>query len=156
LPGASAGHGHGWSPECGVGLHGIATGVKQWHEGFVQLPAGQLHSEQRMRHRVPVTQQNHSPEVIQPSGQPPPTSQLLQLNPPARLLQRVTGEKQGLHGPPGHPTHPDTEPSATSVPVSQRPAPSEPALRNLKNWRREERRASARLAAPARASPLKS
>jgi hypothetical protein len=51
--------------------------VKQWHEGF-EHPAGQLHSEQRMRQTVPVRQQNHSPPVLQPSGQPPPYWQLLQ------------------------------------------------------------------------------
>jgi hypothetical protein len=48
--------------------------VKQWHEGFVH-PLGQLHSEQRKRHpsRWPlVRQQNHSPPVLQPTGQPPP------------------------------------------------------------------------------------
>jgi hypothetical protein len=46
--------------------------MKQWHEVFAQ-PLGQLHSEQRCRHSVPVTQQNHSPLVLHPSGHPPPS-----------------------------------------------------------------------------------
>ena len=45
--------------------------VKQWQEAFWQ-PGGQLHSEQRWRQPVPLRQQNHSPEVAQPAGQPPP------------------------------------------------------------------------------------
>jgi hypothetical protein len=45
---STGGHGQGWSPECSLGAHGIASCVKQWHDGFAQ-PAGQLHSEQRIR-----------------------------------------------------------------------------------------------------------
>ena len=57
--------------------------VKQWHEGFAQEPAGQLHSEQRKRQPArplggPVEQQNHSPPVMQPSGHPAPCKQVLQ------------------------------------------------------------------------------
>jgi hypothetical protein len=69
----------GWSPECNLGVHGMGRSVKQWQDGFPQ-PLGQLHSEQRKRHpvRVPlVRQQNHSPPVLQPDGQPPPSWQLL-------------------------------------------------------------------------------
>ena len=51
--------------------------MKQWQEVFAQ-PLGQLHSEQRIRHTVAVTQQNHSPLVLQPAGQPPPCWQVLQ------------------------------------------------------------------------------
>jgi hypothetical protein len=68
---------HGWSPEYKRGWHGIGKSVKQWQDGFAQ-PAGQLHSEQRKRQPVRdplVRQQNHSPPVLQPSGQPPPTAQ---------------------------------------------------------------------------------
>jgi hypothetical protein len=66
--------------------------VKQWQDGFEQ-PAGQLHSEHRMRHTVPVRQQNHSPPVLHPSGQPPPSSQVLQLKAVGeRLSQRIAGE----------------------------------------------------------------
>jgi hypothetical protein len=44
------------------------------------------------------------------------------------------------------------EPTLTSVRVRKRPVPSEPAARNLKNWRRDERRASERAAAPAKST----
>ena len=69
----------GSSPECSLGVHGIGRFVKQWHDGLSH-PAGQLHSEQRNRHPVRplVRQQNHSPPVLQPSGQPPPDWQLRQ------------------------------------------------------------------------------
>jgi len=56
----------GWSPECSRGEHGIGSCVKQW-----QQPLGHEHSEQRWRHTVPLRQQNHSPDVEQPIGQPP-------------------------------------------------------------------------------------
>ena len=52
------------------------------------------------------------------------------------------GDPHGLHGPPPQPTQPEIAPSETSVRVSHSPAPSEPAPRNLKNCRREDRRAS--------------
>jgi hypothetical protein len=121
--------------------------VKQWQDGLLQ-PAGQLHSEQRKRHPwrgPPVRQQNHSPPVLHPSGQPPPFWQVLQgYCPLVTLSQTPAGEKQGLQGPPPQPTQPVTAPSETSVPVRKRPAPSEPAVRSLKNCRREERRASDR------------
>jgi hypothetical protein len=119
--------------------------VKQWQAELLH-PLGQLHSEQRCRHTVPVTQQNHSPEVLQPGGQPPPSTHVLQGYAPAGLSwsQTWTGDQQGLHGPPPQPTQPpDTEPTETPVLVRKRPVPSEPAARNLKNWRRDERRASA-------------
>ena len=137
----SGGQAHGWSPECSRGVHGIGRFVKQWHDGLLHSRRPQLHSEQRKRQptRPLVRQQNHSPPVLQPSGQPPPCWQLLHVyfRGPAR---RVTaGEKQGLHGPPPQPTQPETAPSETPVRVSKSPAPSEPAPRNLKNWRREER-----------------
>jgi hypothetical protein len=62
-----------------VGLQGIGSWVKQWQDGFWH-PAGQLHSEQRIRQpvRPEVWQQNHSPPVLQPTGQPPPWAQVLQ------------------------------------------------------------------------------
>ena len=107
-------------------------------------PGGQLHSEQRWRQTVPVRQQNHSPEVEQPAGQPPPCEQGLHGKP--MLSQVGAGEKQGLHGPPPQPTQPLTAPRATSVRVSQSPAPSELAPRNLKNCLREDRRARTRAA----------
>jgi hypothetical protein len=56
--------------------HGMCSCVKQWQEGLPQ-PGGQLHSEQRIRQPFD-WQQNHSPEVWQPSGQPPPCEQSLQ------------------------------------------------------------------------------
>jgi hypothetical protein len=40
-------------------------------------------------------------------------------------------------------------PSETSARVKKSPVPSEPAARNLKNWRRDERRASILAAWPA-------
>ena len=55
-----------------------------------------------------------------------------------------TGEKQGLHGPPPHPTQPVTEPSAASVPDRKSPTPSDDAPMNLKNCRRDDLRASLR------------
>jgi hypothetical protein len=120
--------------------------VKQWQDGFEQ-PAGQLHSEHRMRHTVPVRQQNHSPEVVQPCGQPPPWTQVLQGYAPAGLSwsQRIAGDQHGLHGPPPQPTHwfPSTEPTETPVLVRKRPVPSEPAARNLKSCRRDDFRARA-------------
>ena len=120
--------------------------MKQWQEGFAQ-PLGQLHSEQRIRQpgRVWVWQQNHSPPVLQPTGQPPACWQVLQGKFPlafSRLSQSGPIPTHGLQGPPPHPTHPVTEPSVTSVRVRKRPAPSEVALRNLKNCLRDERRAS--------------
>jgi hypothetical protein len=114
------------------------SAVKQWQ----QPPgAGQVHSEQRIRQRGsgPLTQQNHSPEVEQPVGQPPPCEHGLQGVVGCLSLQRGSGDQQGLHGPPPQPAHWTTEPSAMSVRVSHRPAPSEPAVMNLKNWRREDR-----------------
>ena len=122
--------------------------VKQWQAELLH-PLGQLHSEQRCRQIPPpspsVKQQNHSPEVLQPTGQPPPWAQVLQgyafgLS----RSQRPTGDQQGLQGPPPHPTQPpDTDPMETPVRVRNRPVPSEPAAMNLKNWRRDERRARA-------------
>ena len=122
--------------------------MKQWQLVFWQ-PAGQLHSEQRMRQTVPVTQQNHSPPVEQPSGQPPPSWQDLQGYGGFMFVQIGPMPTHGLQGPPPQPTHPETEPSETPVRVRYRLAPSEPAVRNLKNCRREERRASVRAAVPA-------
>ena len=61
-------------------MHGIAVFVKQWHAGSLQFPFGpQLHSEQRNRHpTLPLfRQQNHSPDVMHPSGQPPPSWHVL-------------------------------------------------------------------------------
>ena len=118
--------------------------VKQWQAELLH-PLGQLHSEQRCRHTVPVTQQNHSPEVLQPVGQPPPCTQVLQgYAVGVRLSQRVAGDQQGLQGPPPHPTQfPPIDPTETPVLVKNRPVPSEPAAMNLKNCRRDERRASA-------------
>ena len=78
----------------------MARFVKQWHAGSLQLPFGpQLHSEQRKRQptRPLVRQQNHSPDVMQPSGQPPPCWQVLHVKP--RFSQSPAGEKHGLHGP---------------------------------------------------------
>lgn len=65
--------------------------VKQWQAGD-EHPFGQLHSEQRWRHTVPVTQQNHSPEVEQPTGQPPPCAQVLQGYGGFSWSQRIAGE----------------------------------------------------------------
>jgi len=87
--------------------------VKQWHEPLPQ-PA-HSHSEQRKRQptRPLVRQQNHSPVVVQPVGQPPPSWQVLHGKP--RFSQICLGEKQGLHGPPPQPTQPSTAPSDTPV-----------------------------------------
>jgi hypothetical protein len=112
---------------------------KQWQLRFAQ-PGGQLHSEQRYRHPArppPVKQQNHSPDVWQPAGQPAPSAHVLHGKPAA--VQIGPTPTHGLQGPPPQPTHPVTDPSETSVRVSHSPAPSEPAVRNLKNWRRDER-----------------
>ena len=128
-------------------MHGMARFEKQWQAGSLQLPFGpQLHSEQRKRQptRPLVRQQNHSPDVMQPSGQPPPCWQVLHAKP--RFSQIPAGEKHGLQGPPPQPTQPATAPSETPVRVRKSPAPSEPAPRSLTNWRREERRASERAA----------
>ena len=90
--------------------------------------------------RLPLLrQQNHSPEVWQAAGQPAPSAQVLHGKP--AFVQIGPTPTHGLHGPPPQPTQPATEPRETSVRVSQSPAPSEPAPRNLKNCRREERRA---------------
>ena len=115
---------------------------KQWQLRFPQ-PGGQLHSEQRNRHplRPPLLrQQNHSPDVWQAAGQPAPSAHVLHGKP--AFVQIGPTPTHGLQGPPPQPTQPATEPRETSVRVSQSPAPSEPAPRNLKNCRREERRAS--------------
>ncbi len=131
----------GWSPECGLGTHGMLIRVKQW-----QQPSGHEHSEQRWRQTVPVRQQNHSPEVEQPTGQPPASWHGLQGR-FGRLAHSGCGEPHGLQGPPPQPEQPPTAaPSETPVRVSQRPVPSEPAPRSLKNCRRDERRASVRAA----------
>ena len=79
--------------------------VKQWQAGD-EHPFGQLHSEQRWRHTVPVTQQNHSPEVEQPTGQPPPCAQVLHGYGGFSWSQRIAGDQQGLQGPPPQPTQP--------------------------------------------------
>jgi hypothetical protein len=86
--------------------------MKQWQLRFWH-PGGQLHSEQRMRHTVPVTQQNHSPEVRHPAGQPPPSWQVLHGKP--AFVQIGPTPTHGLQGPPPQPTQPATEPSVTSV-----------------------------------------
>ena len=142
---------HGWSPEWRRGVHGIAVFAKQWHAGSLQFPSGpQLHSEQRKRHpTLPlVRQQNHSPEVMQPVGHPPPCSHVLHVKP--RFSQICAGEKHGLHGPPPQPTQLVTAPRETPVRVRKSPVPSVPAPRNLKNCLREERRARERAAMFAR------
>jgi hypothetical protein len=126
--------------------------VKQW-----QQPVGHEHSEQRCRHGVPVTQQNHSPVVVQPTGHPPACAHGLQRK--LGLVQTGCGEKQLLHGPPPHPEQPPLEPRVTSVRVRNRPAPSELAPMNLKNCRRDDFLArlldacSARLIGSARRPP---
>src|SRR6266576_6479146 len=142
---STGGHVHGCSPEWRRGVHGIAVFAKQWHAGSLQVPSGpQLHSEQRNRHptRPVVRQQNHSPDVMHPVGHPPPSWHVLHVKP--RFSQICAGEKQGLHGPPPQPTQLVTAPSETPVRVRKRPVPSVPAPRNLKNCRREERRARER------------
>ena len=109
--------------------------MKQW-QAPVWQSGGHEHSEQRNRQpwRGPLfKQQNHSPPVVQPAGQPPPTWQVGHGRGGLRVSQRGTGEKQLLHGPPPQPTQPVVAPSETSVPVRKSPAPSEPAPRNLKN-----------------------
>ena len=119
--------------------------VKQW-----QQPGGHEHSEQRCRHGVPVTQQNHSPVVVQPTGHPPACAHGLQGK--SGWVQTGCGEKQLLHGPPPHPEQPPIELRDTSARERNRPAPRELMPRNLKSCRRDDFRASAREAAPARAS----
>ena len=148
---STGGQAHGWSPECRRGVQGIAVFVKQWQAGSLQLPFGpQLHSEQRKRHptRPVVKQQNHSPDVMQPVGHPPPSWHVLHGKP--RFSQICAGEKHGLHGPPPQPTQLVTAPRETPVRVRKRPVPSVPAPRNLKNCLREERLASERAAMFAR------
>jgi hypothetical protein len=94
-------------------------------------------------------QQNHSPLVVQPSGQPPPAEHGLH----GIVAHCWNGEAHGLQGPPPQPTQKGTKaPAETPVRVSARPAPSEVIPRKLKNWRREDLRASARAAAPVSAS----
>jgi hypothetical protein len=124
--------------------------VKHRHDGLAHDPAGQLHSEQRNRQptRPLVRQQNHSPEVMQPSGQPPPCWQVLHTYwPPVTVSHWPTGEPHGLQGPPPQPTQPWIAPSETFVPVRNRPAPSDPTPRNLKNCRLDDFPASLRAAA---------
>ena len=125
-------------------MQGMLSIVKQWQAELLH-PLGQLHSEHRCRHTVPVWQQNHSPEVLQPTGQPPPWAQVLQgYAVGLSWSQSPTGDQQGLQGPPPHPTQPpETDPAETPVLVRNSPVPSEPAAMNLKNCRRDERRASA-------------
>jgi hypothetical protein len=139
-------HGQGSSSECSLGVQGMLSIVKQWQAELLH-PLGQLHSEQRCRQIPPlsVEQQNHSPEVLQPVGQPPPWMQVLQgYAVGLSWSQSPTGDQHGLQGPPPHPTQPpDTDPTETPVLVRNKPVPSEPAAMNLKNWRLEERRASA-------------
>lgn len=121
--------------------------VKQW-----QQPVGHEHSEHRCLHTLPVdvAQQNHSPVVVQPTGHPPACAHGLQRK--FGLVHTGCGEKQLLHGPPPHPEQPPIEPRVTSARDRNRPAPRELMPRTLKNWRRDDFRASAREAAPARAS----
>ena len=144
MTGGGGEHGQGSSSECSLGVQGMLSIVKQWQAELLH-PLGQLHSEQRCRQTVPVWQQNHSPEVLHPTGQPPPWAQVLQgYAVGLSWSQSPTGDQQGLHGPPPHPTQPpDTDPTETPVLVRNRPVPSEPAAMNLKNCRRDERRASA-------------
>jgi hypothetical protein len=145
IGGVTGGHWHGWSPECDLGVHGMLMSVKQR-----QHPCGDghEHSEHRRRHWVAAVQQNHSPVVVQSCGQPPACEHGLQ-----GIVEHCTnGEPHGLHGPPPQPTQWTTEPSDTFARERTRPAPSELMPRNLKSCRREDFRASAREAAPARAS----
>jgi hypothetical protein len=95
-----------------------------------------------------VRQQNHSPEVWQPSGHPAPSWHVLHGKPAA--VQIGPTPTHGLHGPPPQPTHPAMAPIETFVPVRKRPAPSEPAPRNLKNCRLDDFPASLRAAAEVR------
>lgn len=113
-------------------MHGIAVSVKQWHVCSALQPPHE-HSEQRILQptRPLVRQQNHSPVVVQPSGQPPPWTHVLQVKP--MFSQSPRGEKQGLQGPPPQPMQPSVAPSETPVRVRKSPAPSEPTPRNLKN-----------------------
>ena len=90
---------------------------------------GQEHSEQRRRHCVAVVQQNHSPVVAQPSGQPPAWLHGLH----GIVLHWTNGDPHGLHGPPPQPTQWTTAPSATFARERKRPAPSELMPRNLKS-----------------------
>jgi hypothetical protein len=117
--------------------------VKQAQLGLLH-PPGQLHSEQRRRHCVEVVQQNHSPEVEQPTGQPPPCWQVLHGNASVGPWPHGGAPTHGLQGPPPQPMHPETDPRATSLRVRTRPAPSELAVMNLKNCRRDDFRASVR------------
>jgi hypothetical protein len=131
-------------------VHGIAVLVKQWHWLPSAHPGGQLHSEQRKRHptRPLVRQQNHSPDVEQPSGHPPPCWHVLHVKP--RFSQIWAGDAHGLHGPPPQPTQNETEPRETPVRVRKSPVPSVPAPRNLKNCRLDDFPASLRAAAAVR------
>ena len=123
--------------------------VKQWQLRFAH-PGGQLHSEQRKRQptRPLVRQQNHSPDVWQPSGHPAPCAQVLHGKPAA--VQIGPTPVQGLQGPPPQPTQPATAPIETPVRVRKRPAPSELTPRNLKNWRLDDLPASLRAASEVR------
>ena len=125
--------------------------VKQWQDMSVQSWFGpQLHSEQRKRQptRPVVKQQNHSPEVRQPSGQPAPCWQVLHGKPAS--VQIGPTPVHGLQGPPPQPTQPETAPSETPVRVRKSPVPSELTPRNLKNWRLDDLPASLRAAADVR------
>ena len=151
IGGLTGRHVHGWSPECNRGVQGMLRFVKQWQAGSLQLWFGpQLHSEQRCRQTLPVDcrQQNHSPEVMHPAGQPPPCWHVLHGKPIAS--QSGAGDQQSLQGPPPQPTQLVTEPSDTPVLVRKRPVPRDPTPRNLKNWRLDDLPASLRAASEVR------
>ena len=115
-----------------MGWQGIPRFVKQEQLGLVH-PPGQLHSEQRRRHCVAVMQQNHSPDVEQPSGHPPPCWQGLHGNCSVGAWPQGGAPTQGLQGPPPQPTQPEADPSETSARVKNKPVPSALAVRSLKN-----------------------
>ena len=146
---STGGQAHGWSPEWRRGVHGIAVSVKQWHWLPSAHPGGQLHSEQRKRHptRTLVRQQNHSPDVEQPSGHPPPAGTSCTRSRrsrrsgrrPARVARTAAAADAERDGS-----------EETPVRVRKSPAPSVPAPRNLKNCRLDDFPASLRAAAEVR------
>ncbi len=131
-------------PSAARGLHVMPMFVKQWQRGFAHSRPGSCTPSSgngtRLDRRY-VRQQNHSPEVEQPSGHPAPWRARLARKWPATVADRPM-PTHGLQGPPPQPTQPGRDPARPPCAVRQRPAPSDPTPRNLKSCRCDELPAS--------------
>ena len=122
-----------------------AGSVKQWQAAVLAVRrAVALRAAEPAPTRAAVRQQNHSPEVMQPVRAAAALDAGLALladglsssqRMPATSRDCTARRRSRRSLRRSHPARPG--------PRQESPVPSEPAPRNLKNWRRDERRASA-------------